>query len=93
MSAYFYVFSSTSIITVSEDKLKLDMKFGRKRHSELNISDITATEKMDAFANLFGAERIMLSSNNVSSAETIVLFNHYLFLSKSDASELIKLLK
>lgn len=93
MSMYFYVFSSTSVITVSDGKLKLEMKFGRNRHSELNISDITAIEKKDVFANLLGAKRIVLSSKDISSAETIVLFNHYLFLSKNDAAELMKSLK
>lgn len=92
MSAYFYLFSSTAIITVSENKLMLDMKFGRNRHSEITISDVTAEVKKDAFAGLFGAERIFLSSDKTSISDTLVLFNHYLFLSKKDACTLISIL-
>jgi hypothetical protein len=92
ISTYLYLFSSTSIITITKDKIELDMKFGRKRHLDINISDINAAEKKSVFSRLFGAERIMLSSDNVSLADTISTFNHYLYLSKKDASDLLEII-
>jgi|GEM_PF-6184679 len=88
--AYFYAFISTAVLTMSSTGVSLDMKFGRTRHSEINFSDISAYEKKDFFAGLFGAKRIIFSTNDHLLYDTVSSFNRYLYLSADDCFALLK---